>query len=321
MKAAVVLVAGQSPSYADFPDPVADEGEEIVTVTAAALTNVSRGRAMGAHYSSGGGFPLIPGVEGAGRLSDGKRVLFFMPRAPYGSFADKAVIPAGMCVPLPDDLDDVTAAAIANPGVSSWGALTERTHFRPGQTVLVNGATGTSGLLAVQIAKRVGAARVVATGRNREALARLTTLGADAVVPLVDDDDTLEQSLKQQFAEGVDVVLDYLWGRPARIALIAAARAGAERPIRFVSIGSVAGAELELPSAVLRSSQIELVGSGLGSVSIDRLIGSIGALLEAAGSGRLKIETRPVPLADIGSVWAAGDDRRRVVLIPGGAGV
>ena len=80
MKAAVVLAAGQSPSYADFPDPVADEGEEIVTVTAAALTNVSRGRAMGAHYSSGGGFPLIPGVEGVGRLSDGKRVLFFMPR-------------------------------------------------------------------------------------------------------------------------------------------------------------------------------------------------------------------------------------------------
>jgi len=244
-----------------------------------------------------------------------------MPRVPYGSFSERTVIRKGMSIPLPDDLDDVTAAAIANPGASSWGALTERAHFKPGQTVLINGATGVSGQLAVQIVRHLGAARVIATGRNPQILERLAGLGADAVVPLVEDDGALEESLKAQFAQGVDVVLDYLWGRTARTALIAAARAGADdRPIRFVSIGSVSGPELDLPSAVLRSSRIELVGSGLGSIPMDRLIESIKALLAAAGSGRLTIETRPVPLAEIGSVWSGDDDRRRTVLIPGAAG-
>ena len=266
--------------------------------------------------------PLIPGVDGVGRLANGQRVFFFMPRAPYGTFSEKTVVRKGMFVSLPDDLDDVTAAAIANPGVSSWAALTERAGFAPGQTVLVNGATGTSGQLAVQIAKHLGAGRVIATGRNREVLERLRGLGADAVIPLVEDDGVLENSFKAEFAEGVDIVLDYLWERSARLALVAAARAGrGDQSMRFVSIGSVSGPELALPSAVLRSSLIELVGSGLGSIPIDRLIASISALLSAAGSGRLTVATKAVPLAEIAAVWSADEDGRRTVLIPGAPGV
>jgi hypothetical protein len=142
------------------------------------------------------------------------------------------------------------------------------------------------------------------------------------VVPLVEDDDALEASLKPEFAQGVDIVLDYLWGRSARTALVAAARAGNEhRSMRFVSIGSVTGPELALPSAVLRSSRIQLIGSGLGSVPIERLTASISALLTAAGAGRLTLATRAVPLAEIATAWTAPDDGRRIVVLPGAQGV
>ena len=322
MKAAVVSAAGEAPAYVDFAEPVAGEGEEIVTVTAAAISPVTRSRVAGSHYSSTGTYPVIPGVDGVGRRADGQRIFFFMPRPPYGTLSERTVIRTGTGIPLPDDLDDVTAAAIGNPGVSSWAALAERTQFAPGQTVLVNGATGTSGRLAVQIARHLGAGRVIATGRNRDMLERLRGLGADAVIPLGDDDAALEASLKAEFAQGVDVVLDYLWGAPARVALVAAARAGREdRPLRFVSIGSVAGPEIALPSAVLRASTIELVGSGLGSLPPERLRGSIAALLAAAGAGRLGLDPRLVPLAGIAAAWTAGDDGARTVVRPGAAGV
>jgi NADPH:quinone reductase-like Zn-dependent oxidoreductase len=263
---------------------------------------------------------MIPGVDGAGRLADGRRVFFFMPRPPLGSMADKTVVPQGMWTPLPDAIDDVTAAAIGNPGVSSWAALTERTHFQPGQTVLVNGATGISGQLAVQVAQHLGAGKVIATGRNPDVLERLRKQGAE-VIPLVDDDDALEDSFGPVFAQGVDVVLDYLWGRSARVALIAAARAGKEGlATRFVSIGSVSGPDLVLPSAVLRSSLIELVGSGLGGVPMDRLVASIAAFFEAAASARFSIATRPIPLAQIADVWADDERGHRTVLLPGMAG-
>ena len=101
-----------------------------------------------------------------------RRVYFVLPRAPYGSMAEQAVVPSAHCVPLPDELDDVTAAAIANPGMSSWAAYTERARLKAGETVLVNGATGTAGRLAVQIAKYLGARKVIATGRNAEPCAR-----------------------------------------------------------------------------------------------------------------------------------------------------
>ena len=199
-----------------------------------------------------------------GRLEDGSRVYFILPRAPYGSMAERAVVPASQCLPLPDGLDDVTAAAIANPGMSSWAAYTERAKLKAGETVLVNGATGTSGRLAVQIAKHFGAKKVIATGRNIDALGSLAALGADVTIPLVGSDAELEQKFKQQFAEGVDVVIDYLWGNSAERLLIAGAKAGAEGvPIRFVQIGSLSGTDITLPSAVLRSSAIELMGSGI----------------------------------------------------------
>jgi NADPH:quinone reductase-like Zn-dependent oxidoreductase len=259
MKAAIILGAGQTPVYGDFSEPTPTEGESRIAVTAAAISHVVKSRASGAHYSSSGEFPFVVGIDGVGRLDDGSRVYFIGPRAPHGSMAERTVTPSIQCLALPEDLDDVTAAAIANPGMSSWAAYTERARLKAGETVLVNGATGAAGRLAVQIAKHLGAKKVIATARGADALKSITALGADVTIPLVEDEAAQEESFKQQFAQGVDVVIDYLWGRSAERLLIAGAKAGKDAvPIRFVQIGSITGPNITLPSAALRSSAIEL---------------------------------------------------------------
>src|SRR5271169_2225848 len=282
MKAAVVLEAGKPPVYAEFSEPEPAAGESRIAVTAAAISQVVKSRASGQHYSSAGRFPFVVGIDGVGRLDEGSRVYFVLPRAPYGSMAEKTVAPSAQCLALPDDLDEVTAAAIANPGMSSWAAYTERAKLKAGETVLVNGATGAAGRLAIQIAKHLGAKKVIATGRNVEALKSVEALGADVTIPLVEDEAALADGFEQQFAQGVDVVIDYLWGKSAERLLIAGAKAGIDAvPIRFVQIGAVSGPNIALPSAVLRSSAITLMGSGIGSIAPDRFIAAIGELLNA----------------------------------------
>lgn len=314
MKAAIVQKAGQTPVYGDFQEPTPTAGENRITVTAAAISQVVKSRASGQHYSSSGQFPFVVGIDGVGRLDDGRRVYFILPNAPYGSMAERVVLPAAHCLAVPDDLDDVTAAAIANPGMSSWAAYAERARLKVGETVLVNGATGTAGRLAVQIAKCLGAKKVIATGRNVEALRSVAALGADVTIPLGGGETVLEARFKEQFAEGIDVVIDYLWGKSAECLLIAGAKAGAEAvPIRFVQIGAVSGSDIALPSAVLRSSAIELMGSGLGSVPRERFIRSIDGLLRAAKPGGFQIATKAVPLSEVEKAWPQDDSTRRTV--------
>jgi NADPH:quinone reductase-like Zn-dependent oxidoreductase len=315
MKAAIVQGAGQTPVYGDFAEPAASAGENMVSVTAAAISPLVRGRAAGTHYSSSGRYPFIAGVDGVGRLDDGRRVYFVLPKAPFGAMAERAVVPSPQCLALPDDLDDVTAAAIANPGMSSWASYRERAKLKAGETVLVNGATGASGRLAVQIARYLGAKKVIVTGRNADALHSVAALGADVTITLGSDEAALEEAFKAQFAAGVDVVVDYLWGRSAEGLLAAASKAGKEAtPIRFVQIGSVSGSDIVLPSAVLRSSAIELMGSGIGSVAPDRLVRAIDELFHATGPGGFQIATRPVPLAQVEQAWSLNDSAHRTVL-------
>ena len=314
MKAAIVRAAGATPVYDDFAEPRPTDALARVTVTAAALSPVTRARAAGRHYSASAAFPFVPGIDGVGLADDGRRVYFALPEAPHGALAEQTLVPVEHCVDLPDDLDDVTAAAIANPGLSSWAALTERARLRPGETVLINGATGAAGRLAVRIARHLGAGRVIATGRNATTLAEL---GADAIIPLGSDAEALERRLMPVFAEGVDVVVDYLWGPSAERLLIAAAKAGRDAvPLRFVEVGSASGDTIALPGAVLRASAIELMGSGIGSIPVDRLMAATGALLRAAASAGLTAAARPVPLSDVERVWAEPDDDRRIVFTP-----
>ncbi len=312
MKAAVVRALGAAPVLADVPEPAPANGEVVIHMTAAALSPVTRSRASGAHYSSCGRFPFVAGIDGVGRLDDGRRVYVFLPTPPHGAMAERTVTKAANLIPVPDGLDDVTAAALANPGMSSWMALTERARFHPGETVLINGATGSAGRLAVQIARAMGAGRVIATGRNPEVLTDLSGLGADVVVPLTGDG--LDGRFQDVMADGVDVVLDYLWGPYAEQLLIAAARAGPEgRAVRFVQIGSASGGDITLPSAVLRSSSIELTGSGLGSVPLERLPKAVEALFQAAAANGFRIATQAVPLTQVEEAWGAPEDGRRIV--------
>jgi NADPH:quinone reductase-like Zn-dependent oxidoreductase len=315
MKAAIVMEAGKPPVYRDFKEPVPENGDVLVTVGAAALSNVVRSRAAGTHYSSSDQLPFVVGIDGVGRLDDGRRVYFALPRAPFGSMSEKTVVRPSQCVTLPDDLDDVTAAAIANPGMSSWAALKERAKLKAGEAVLVNGATGTAGRLAVQIARHMGARKVVATGRNAEALKALPGLGADVTIPLGQVGDAFEDALKEQFSgDGIDVVLDYLWGQSAERLIIAGAKAGKEAvPIRFVHIGSVSAPNITLPSATLRSSAITLMGSGIGSIPIDRMVNSIEELMQATIASGFEIATKTYPLSEVEQVWGAASGKSRTV--------
>lgn len=314
MKAAIVEAAGQTPVYGDFAEPVSGREEVLVAVRAAALSQVTRSRASGRHYSASGQFPFVAGIDGVGRLEDGRRVYFVMPRAPYGGMAERTVVASSQCVPVPDDLGDEDAAAIANPGMSSWAAYVERARLQAGETVLVNGATGASGRLAVQIAKHLGAKKVIATGRNADTLQSTMRLGADVTISLVEDEGSLDERLEEQFAHGVDVVIDYLWGRSAERLLIAGAKAGRDTvPVRFVQVGSASGSDITLPGAVLRSSAIVLMGSGIGSILFGRLVGVIGEVLKAARPGGFEIAATAVPLREVEQAWTGNTGEKRIV--------
>jgi NADPH:quinone reductase-like Zn-dependent oxidoreductase len=259
MKAGVITAAGKSPVYGDFNEPGACEGKELITVSAAAFSQFSKSRSSGSHYSSDGLFPSVAGADGVGRTADGRRVYFVLPEAPDGALAEKSLVSSKQCVAVPDGIDDVTAAAIANPGMSAWAALVERAHLQPGETVLVNGATGTAGRLAVQLAKYLGASKVIGTGRNESELQELLSLGADIVIPFTLGaspplgEKRYEQALIAEFAHGIDVVIDYLWGESARTIIVAVAKAVEDGgPVRFVHVGGASREEnIELP--VLRS--------------------------------------------------------------------
>jgi NADPH:quinone reductase-like Zn-dependent oxidoreductase len=315
MKAAVVVEAGQPPVYGDFKDPVPAPGKGVIRVTAAALSHVTKSRAAGTHYSHQGELPFVAGIDGTGVTTAGERVYFFLPEHPYGGMAQSCLVDDQHRIPLPRGLDEKFAAAIAIPGVSSWAALVERAHLRAGETVLINGATGTSGRLAIQIARHLGAKKVIATGRR--AGDDLRALGADVTIRLVEDRDTLEAAFRKVFHDGVDIVLDYLWGMSAEALIIAAAKAGPDGvPIRYVEIGSISGREITLPSAALRSSSLQLMGSGIASVPFPRLLEAIKGVVHAAPSAGFKAAIKPVPLADVSRAWAEANADSRIVLVP-----
>lgn len=315
MRAAVMQPGAKTPVMQDFPDPVATGDQVRVRVTASALTNLTKSRASGAHYSARISGPFVPGVDGTGVTDDGRRVYFAMPEAPFGGLAELTLVDKERLVPIPDALDDVTAAAMANPGMSSWAALTNRARFVAGETVLINGASGSSGRLAIQIARHLGARKIVATARRTEGLREL---GADVTISLLQEREALEQELQRQFHDRVDVVLDYLWGESALTALIAAARAGPDGvPIRFIQIGSMSGSDIILPSAVLRSSAIEMLGSGIGSVSVPGLLQAVQGVFEAAPRAGFTIAVKRMPLAQIEAAWQDERSDRRVVITLG----
>jgi NADPH:quinone reductase-like Zn-dependent oxidoreductase len=319
MRAAVLRKIGAVPRLEDFPDPVASEDEVLVTVLAASLKPIDRQLAAGTHFASPREFPVVCGSDGMGRLPDGSRVFYGGPRRPHGSFAERTVVRRAQCFPVPDNLDDATAAAIPNPGVSAWLSLSHRAKLVPGETVLILGATGVTGKLAVQIAKILGASRVVAAGRNPEALASLPVLGADTTLSLNQPRESLTEAFRREnSARRFDVIIDYVWGTPTETLLAALTThefAAGGRETRLVQVGESAAPTIQLGAAALRSTALTLMGTA-GIPAMDVLSAALTQVLGLAGNGQLRIETEQLPLSEVEAAWGRPASSRRLVFRP-----
>ena len=308
MKAAVVRSFDTSPRFEDYPEPVVDAASELVDVVAAGLHPRVRSQANGSHYTSSDALPLIPGIDGVGRRSDGTLVYFVLPDTQLGSMAERTLIDPRRSIPLAEGADAVQLAAAMNPGMSSWVALQSRVQLQPGQSVLVLGATGSAGQLALQIARRLGAGEVIAAGRGAD---RLEGLGADAVIDLENPD--------YDRGANADVVLDYLWGAPAETAMLPLlmARKDRSRLLSWIQIGAVAGPDLTLPSALLRQANLRLLGSGQGSVSTRGILELLPGLAAEIERGTFRIDAVSHPLSEAEHQWTASTRfTERVVLVP-----
>lgn len=310
MKAAVIFQKGGSPKYVtDFAEPkVQNDNELLITMKASAIKNLDKMRASGRHYSirQEAFKPKVVGGDGVGLLADGTRVYAI---GISGMIAEKALVEKSILVKLPENIDDAVAAALPNAVMGSALALRFRAGLQKGETVLINGATGVTGKMAVQLARYYGARKIVATGRNEQVLQQLLSMGADDIILLKQDDESLLTQIKNFHKEHpIDVVIDYLWGHSAELILNALkGHGGNSHRTRFITVGGMAGDTITLSSSILRSTDIQLAGSGLGSWSredVKMLIAEIlPEMFQLAAAGQLTIETIKLPLRDVEKAW------------------
>lgn len=316
MHAALVTRFGQAPQRAEVAAPIAGPDEIVIDVLASGLHHRVRSQADGSHYTSTEELPLTPGVDGVGRDPEGRLRYFVLDDTVHGAMAEQVAIDPRQSLVLPEGSDPIAIAAGMNPAMSSWIALRKRISFRPGQSVLILGATGSAGRLAIQIAAQLGASRIIGAGRNAERLSELAALGASETVLL---DDASATAARLGGAADVDVVLDYLWGAPTAAAMtaIVTQRVDAGRVLDWIEIGSMAGSTAAIPSAALRASGLRIVGSGQGSVSTRDILSELPSLAEELSSGRLDIAARTIPLTDVEQGWnTPPDSTERLVIVP-----
>lgn len=310
MHAAVVTAFDTLPRYQEHPDPVARErGEVVVDVLAAGLHPRVRSQADGSHYTSTAVLPLVPGIDAVVRDPLGRIRYAVLDDTPLGTMAERTVIELDRSVVLPGDVDPVRLAAAMNPVMSSWVALRRRIELKRRSRVLVLGATGSAGRMAVQVAKRLGAVEVVAAGRDAERLAELPALGADRVIGF-------DQAAQ---AAEVDVVIDYVWGEPSARAMVdlLTARRDRSASLTWIQIGSVAGPTAPIPSAALRAARLDIVGSGIGSVPGRDFVKELPRIAAAVGEGAFDVRARAMPLREVTRAWElAATTSERIVLTP-----
>jgi NADPH:quinone reductase-like Zn-dependent oxidoreductase len=320
MNAAVLRQFGKPPRCEQFPEPVAGDGEVIVHVDAAALKPVDKQLASGSHYASPRELPVICGSDGVGHLSNGQRVFFGGARTPFGTMAQRTVVRQAFCFPVPANVDDETAAALPNPAVSAWLSLASRAKLVPGEHVLVLGATGVTGKLAVRISKLLGAGRVVAAGRNRDVLKVLYQLGAaDATIQLgVSAGELGEAFAREVGSSGFQVIIDYVWGPPVEALLAAITRkefAAVNSETRLVQVGESAGKTISLPAAVLRSTALTIMGTA-GIPDRKVLVDAMERVMRYAATGDLTVDTVRIPLTNIENAWEGEQAGHRAVIVP-----
>jgi len=321
MRAAVIQKFGEVPRYAEFRDPIVTEGNTLLKVKAAALENFDKLTAAGNHYASNHMFPAFPAVvghSGVGELEDGTLV-WFAAKGPYGAMAEVAIVPKEYkpyMKPVPAGVDPALAAALPAAALTSLLPLKYGEHLQPGDTVLINGATGVSGKLALQMTKLLGAGKIVATGRDAESLRQAINLGADVTIDTRLSDDELEQAFLKELGKGYDIVLDYLWGRPTELllqALVPKQAGFATHKTRLVQIGAAAGPTITLAAEQLRTSGVRL--SGASDISPDALSEATRQVWDWMKEKKLSMDIEEVPLQDVAHAWERKTEGKRIVLV------
>jgi NADPH2:quinone reductase len=310
MRAAVLREYGV-PRPGEFREPVAGPEHAVVEVLAAGVNPVDISICAGRFYGGKPSLPCVAGREGVGVLS-GRRVYFDAPVTPFGSIAERALIDPRSAYPVPDAVADGLAVALGISGLAAWLALTWRAELERGEHVLVLGASGMVGQIAVQAANLLGAGRVVAAARSADAIERCRALGADACVRL--DAGVDVAAALAEAAEGrLDVVIDPVFGEP-----FAAAVQAASFNARLVHLGAAAAAQATLPSAAIRGKMLVIMGHtnfgappGVKRAAYEQLLG-------AAVRGELSVEVESLPLESVGEAWrrVEAGAHRKIVLRP-----
>jgi NADPH:quinone reductase-like Zn-dependent oxidoreductase len=297
VRAAVLHEYGSTPRFGEFAEPSPAAGQVVVDVAAAALHHLDLHKATGTFYMGPPPLPSCVGTDGVGRLPDGRRVYFDATVAPHGSMAERSLVSQGALFDVADGIDDASAAALGNTGLGAWLALAWRSGLQPGETVLVLGACGAVGTIAVQAAKILGAGRVVAAARAGERLSRLLERGADAIVELEGDRD-LTAALREAAGGDVNVTIDTLWGEPALAAMKAAARHG-----RHVQVGQLAGLDLSLPAPTIRSLSLDVRGFSVAHPPIEVRRHGYLRLTQHVARGEIVVDAQRVPLEQVATAW------------------
>lgn len=324
MKAAVVYEAGADPVCADFAEPEVGSGRAEVELVGAGIHNVVRSRVAGRHYSTKGMWPAVPGVDAVARTPAGQLVYTGFVAPPWGTMAERMAVPAEFGVPLPDGADPLAIAAGVNPGMASWLPLARRAEQRgePGLgTVLVLGATGMSGGMAVENAYALGASAVVAAGRDERRLAALThrVAGDDlrTVVLSGDRERDTKALVAALDATPPSIVVDFLWGPVAESAFYALGDPELDvedYDVSYVQIGTMAGPDAAVPGALLRSRNVTLSGSGLGGTPVAEIMARLPEFMQQIATGGVHVPYTAYPLSRVGAAWAAADGTRAVVV-------
>lgn len=320
MKAAVKHTAVDPPAYDDWPDPSPADGLQTAELVATGVHQLVLARANGAHYTSTGIYPQVPGTDAVARTDDGHFV--YTGFALGGTLAERIVIPATGLIELPANTDFSQVAAGVNPGIASWLPLIARLReVQSLGTVLILGATGMAGMLAISNALDLRAERVIAVGRNETALAAAAERGAAATVRLSGDVQADTQSMADALSgHAPDVVLDFVWGAPAESVFGLFESAGLRAPdtgTSVVQIGNLAGPNAAVPAHMLRSNKITLRGSGIGSISIADVAAEVPRYVERITSGVVAVPYRTYPLSQVAVAWQkAGEPGDRVVVVP-----
>lgn len=307
MKAAVLNNYGELPKYQDIENPVPKAGQILVSPVAAGIKNLDKGKASGQHYTDFGELPAVMGMDGVVRLADGS-LAWTMGTGQKGLMAEQAVVNARGLVPVPKGLSAGLAAALPNALMGSDMALVNKGKIQSGDTVFVSGATGNTGMMAVQMAKYHKAGFIIATGRNPEKLEQLRELGADLVISLQEDKAKLVAEISAAYqAHPFDMVLDYLWGEPALMIFEAVKGLDLTKTLKYITIGSMAGGEISLPSQLFRKRNLVLMGSGIGSISQAEINAyfqnELAQVFTYAAEGKLQLPLNEFALKDIEKAW------------------